>query len=74
MQNVITPEQLKQATLRIDREDFILLRNSRDVIKSGPVRNWDAGPDQTCPVQEMFYRSAGIRIVGPSKDLATHEQ
>lgn len=67
---ILSPERI-QALLRTE---FIVLRNSRDVIKMGALRRWDAGPDQTCPVQTTFYRRAGMRIVGPEKELATHDR
>jgi hypothetical protein len=44
------------------REDFRLLRHSRDVIKTGPFKMWDAGPGVGCPVRDQFYRRIGLRV------------
>ena len=48
--------------------DFLLLRYNRDVIKEAPIRmnhllQMPRG-ERTCPLQEVLYRRAGLRIVG----------
>jgi hypothetical protein len=62
MIRVLTIEEFNHIRARIQREDFLLLRNARDVIKGGPVKMWDAGPGVGCPVQDQFFRRSGLRI------------
>lgn len=57
----VTGENLSQL-------EFSLLRMSRDVIKEAPIRmnhllQMPRG-ERTCPLQEVLYRRAGLRIVG----------
>ena len=42
--------------------EFYLLRYTRDVIKTGGFRMWDAGPARGCPVLDRMYRRTGLRV------------
>jgi hypothetical protein len=58
------------------KDNFLLVRYGRDVIKDAPMRHLHLlglpRGENTCPIQELFYRRCRVRIVGPGKDLAEH--
>lgn len=47
--------------------DFLLVRHGRDVIKDAAMRATHLlhppAPERTCPIEAVFYRRWGMRIV-----------
>lgn len=64
------------AVLNTKHTDFLLVRHGRAVIRDAAMRvdhpSHMSRCERTCPLQEMFYRRAGMRVVGPELDLAVH--
>lgn len=57
--------------------EFCLLRAARDVIQGAsmtvPLLHLPA-PERTCPIEDVFYRRAGMRVVNREREMAIHRE
>jgi hypothetical protein len=54
--------------------EFLVLRQTRDVIRNGAFRIWDRGPGAGCPVKDRFYHRFGLRafLDEPTREIACY--